>query len=215
MIREYLWDGTFVTLRLCYREGHFPERITLFDCDSHLAQTVQLLNEKGCCTTGCCEGHPCRTVSASGRRIRRGPVILAGGYLDFCRPEDRDAFLAALTPQGDQFYAVPSPAGDAARLCWRLRCSGTGEAEIRALYEAVWHTLLQAAQALPARTNSPVESATLLPGPGRANDCDPETISLSADGTLTDSRLAFCETEAEWQEETRRALALLCREPDA
>lgn len=110
MIREYLWDGTFVTLRLCYREGHFPERVTLFDCDSHLAQTVQLLNEKGCCTTGCCEGHPCRTVSASGRRIRRGPVILAGGYLDFCRPEDRDAFLAALTPQGDQFYAVPSPA---------------------------------------------------------------------------------------------------------
>lgn len=109
MIREYLWDGTFVTLRLCYREGHFPERVTLFDCDSHLAQTVQLLNEKGCCTTGCCEGHPCRTVSASGRRIRRDPVILAGGYLDFCRPEDRDAFLAALTPQGDQFYAAPSP----------------------------------------------------------------------------------------------------------
>ena len=48
---EHLWNSYYVQMRITYREhsrdGQVKSRIRTFDCDSHIAEAVRLLNEKG------------------------------------------------------------------------------------------------------------------------------------------------------------------------
>ena len=59
---EHLWNSYYVRMRITYRKDprdRSPRsNISTFDCDSHIAEAIRLLNEKGYATGNCCEGHP-------------------------------------------------------------------------------------------------------------------------------------------------------------
>ena len=85
---EHLWNSYYVQMRITYREhsrdGQVKSRIRTFDCDSHIAEAVRLLNEKGYATGNCCEGHPYRVIPDNNQRKYKNTAYFEGGYLQFC-----------------------------------------------------------------------------------------------------------------------------------
>ena len=165
---EHLWNSYYVQMRITYREhsrdGQVKSRIRTFDCDSHIAEAVRLLNEKGYATGNCCEGHPYRVIPDNNQRKYKNTAYFEGGYLQFCSIEDKKVVLAKLKEKSDYFSEdthskIP---GIMSSLYWEPIRSAEVDGHkysvmryetltkiFKVIYQDIWKMLLEVAQELP------------------------------------------------------------------
>lgn len=105
MINKHIWGSNTVRVDTG-RKG--------FECDSHIAEAIVLLNNKGYTTMFCCEGHPHKYVESKegefskGRKLKYDNTIyFDGGYIMFIKQDDAERVYNELSKLGDYFiYGV-------------------------------------------------------------------------------------------------------------
>lgn len=165
---EHLWNSYYVQMRITYREhsrdGQVKSRIRTFDCDSHIAEAVRLLNEKGYATGNCCEGHPYRIIPDNNQRRYKNTAYFEGGYISFCSIEDKKLVLEKLKEKSSFFSEDTHSKMTCVRTSLEWKPIRSAEVDglkysqmqyenmtkiFKMIYTELWRVLLEVAQELP------------------------------------------------------------------
>ena len=165
---EHLWNSYYVRMRITYRKDprdRSPRsNISTFDCDSHIAEAIRLLNEKGYATGNCCEGHPYRIIPDNNQRKYKNTAYFEGGYISFCSIEDKNFVLDKLKEKSSFFSEDTHSKMTCVRTSLEWKPIRSAEVDglkysqmqyenmtkiFKMIYTELWRVLLEVAQELP------------------------------------------------------------------
>lgn len=169
MQNKHMWDSKVVKVKN-KKSGRS------FECDSHIAEAIVLLNNKGYRTMFCCEGHPFKYVESKdgefskNRKLKYDNTIyFDGGYIMFMYENDANTVYNELNKLGDYFLigAHKNPSNtdkrvvdwiciDSINLSTYKRSIMRESSALKIMwntYQEIWNILLTVAKNLPDKKN--------------------------------------------------------------